>query len=102
MACYGHAMANLQVKNVPPELYEELRRRAAQRHVTIRDYVLALIVDDQRRPTADDWLESLRSRGPLADLAGVDVAAIVRAGRDERDTEILGRLQQPDDPHGER
>lgn len=33
-------MGNLQVKNVPTELHEELRRRAAESGSTVRDYVL--------------------------------------------------------------
>lgn len=38
-------------------MYEELRHRAAQEGLTIRDYVLKLIERDQRLPSKKDWLD---------------------------------------------
>jgi hypothetical protein len=79
-------MANLQIKNVPEPLHEELRRRAAGRSMTVRDYVLELIRDDQRRPTMEEWLEELDRREPI-DIGG-SAADLVKAGRDERDEQL--------------
>lgn len=82
-------MANLQVKNVPPEIYDELRRRATAEHVTIRDYVLALLQRDQQLPTMPEWLAGLDARAPFAtERDEVAVRGLVEAERDERDRAI--------------
>lgn len=47
-------MSNLQVKNVEPDLHEQLRSRAAAEGSTISEYVLALIRKDLRRPSRTD------------------------------------------------
>lgn len=49
-------MSNLQVKNVEPDLHEQLRGRAAADGSAISEYVLALIRNDLRRPSRTDWL----------------------------------------------
>jgi hypothetical protein len=77
-------VANLQIKDVPPELHDELRRRAAQRDMTMRDYVLDLIRRDQLMPSTVDWLERVRSREPISGIRSADVLAEARAER-ERD-----------------
>ena len=42
-ACYNHAMANLQVKNVPDSLHEKLRNHARESGLTISAVVLAAV-----------------------------------------------------------
>jgi antitoxin FitA len=54
-------MSNLQIKDLPDEIHEELRRRAAQAGMSVRDYVLDLIRRDQALPSRQDWLGSLRA-----------------------------------------
>ncbi len=39
-ACYCHAMANLQVKNLPDELHDKLQTYAREEGRTLRDVVL--------------------------------------------------------------
>jgi antitoxin FitA len=58
-------MANLQIKNVPEGLHEELRRRAAREGRSVRDYLLDLIREDQRTPTMREWLERNRELDPI-------------------------------------
>lgn len=71
-------MANLQIKDLPDDLHEELRRRARQHGTTMRDYVLRLIVADQELPSREDWLARVRARPritldePVADLLAAD------------------------------
>jgi len=84
-------MSNLQVKNMPDELFGELRRRAAQSGLTVRDYVLQLIEADQRLPTAGEWLEELRAQPPVV-LTAADVVNAVAEGRTRRDDELPERL----------
>jgi plasmid stability protein len=54
-------MSNLQIKDLPYEIHEELRRRASQAGMSVRDYVLDLIRRDQALPSRQDWLGSLRA-----------------------------------------
>jgi hypothetical protein len=75
----------IQVKNVPPELHAELRRRADQEGLTIRDYVLKLIEKDQRLPSKQDWLDRVEELEPIK--VSRSAAEMVREGREERDRE---------------
>jgi hypothetical protein len=76
----------IQLKNVPERMHAEVRRRAEQEGLTMRDYVLRLIEKDQRLPSKRDWLDR------IAELEPVDVsqsaAEIVREGREEREREL--------------
>lgn len=56
--------------------------------MTLRDYVIALIERDQRRPTLDEWLEQVAGDEPVA-LPG-PAAEAVRAARDERERQLAG------------
>ena len=93
-------MSNLQIKNVPEPVHRELRRRAAQSHQSVRDYVLALIERDQLRPTMADWLDTI-GQDPPVQLREV-AAEAVAAGRAERDAELLARHDGPADEPARR
>ncbi len=80
-------MASLQIKNVPDDLLAEVKRRAAQRHLTLRDYLLELIALDQRAPTLDDWLATLEGR-PVVDLRPTATRDAIDGARDDRDAEL--------------
>ena len=81
-ACYQHSMSNLQVKDVPDALHDELRRRAERSGRTIREYVLELIRRDLATPSREEWLATVRALSPL-DLGG-SASALVTAARTER------------------
>lgn len=88
-------MANLQIKNVPEELHEELRRRAKLRRMTVRDYVLELIERDSVRMTMQEWFEKMGSRPIDSDLTQEEIVQLIREEREERDIELerrIGRL----------
>lgn len=84
-------MSIIQVKNVPPAMHSELRRRADQEGTTIRDYVLRLIERDQRLPSKRDWLERVAELEPVA--VSRSAADMVREGREERDRELTRRAE---------
>lgn len=86
-------MSIIQVKNVPPAMYEELRHRAAQEGLTIRAYVLQLIERDLRLPSKQDWLNRVAVLEPVA--VSQSAAEMVREARDERDRELLARTGSP-------
>lgn len=77
-------MSNLQIKGVPPAVYDEVRRRASEAGMTLRDYVLDLIRRDLALPSRPEWLESLQR------LKAVELerpaAALIEEQRRERAT----------------
>lgn len=94
--CKKHAnimpVATLQVKDVPDDLHRELRRRADLDGLSIRDYLLRLIRNDQQRPPATEWMARLRRLEPL-DL-GAPAADLIRADRAARDLEASPEQRQ--------
>jgi len=74
-------------------MYEELRHRAAEEGLTIRDYVLRLIERDQRLPSKKEWLDRVALLEPVA--VSQSAADMVREARDERDRELIGRTASP-------
>ena len=82
-SCYKDYMANFQVKNLPDDLHERLRRHARENHCTISAAVLAAI---ERELARWEWRQRLDQR-PKTDL-GIDVAALLMEERALRDTEI--------------
>lgn len=78
-------MANIQVKNVPDELHERLRRHARKKNCTMSAAVLAAI---EREIDKAEWLERLETR-PVVDLGpGETVAEAIQAERALRDKEL--------------
>jgi hypothetical protein len=73
-------MAMIQIRNVPPELHRKLKVRAAERGMSLSDYLLAEIEDIAAIPTPEEFKERLRSMPPLK----LDIAPheIIRAMRD--------------------
>lgn len=84
-------MGAIQVKNVPEELHERIRERARATGSTISDCVLELLAEEFGGPTLKEWIARIEEREPV-DLTGVDVAEIIREGREERVTELLKRV----------
>ena len=75
-------MGNLQVKNLPEPLHSELRRRAAEAGMTVRDYVLDLIRRDQALPSRSDWAAEVRALKPVEmEESSAEVIARQRAER---------------------
>jgi hypothetical protein len=83
-------MSIIQVKNVPPAMHGELRRRAGQEGLTIRDYVLKLIERDQRLPSRADWLDRVAALEPVT--VSQSAAEMIRQAREERDEELMARV----------
>ena len=79
LSCYCHAMSNLQVKNVPEAVHDELRRRADARGITLRDFVLELLRREVARPDFHDWLARVEQRPPVT-----SAESVVEALDDER------------------
>lgn len=82
-------MAAIQVKNVPLDLHEAIRRRAAQHGMTIGGYLLMLAERDLERPSRDEWFEKVARR---ESVRGLDIPATIRAARAEREEDLLRAL----------
>lgn len=77
------AMPTIQVKNVPEETHQVLRRRAAEAHQSLQEYLRSRLIADAGRPTLDEVLDRIGhhsdGRAPLSDTTGV-----IRDDRDRR------------------
>ena len=84
-------MSNLQIKNVPEDLHDELRRRADLRGLTLRDYVLDLLRRETSRPDLSEWLDRVGSH-PRVTLpeSSVEMVHAVRAEREAELDRVLG------------
>ncbi len=82
-ACYWHAMANLQVKNVPESLHRKLRSLAKRRGRTVRDLVLDAVTREVDR---EEFRLRLTKREPV-DL-GRSAARTLDEVRAEREAEF--------------
>jgi len=75
---------NLSIKNVPDEVVQRLRQRAARRHRSLQGELLAIIeeaVRSQRELSPAELLAEVRRLGLRTPA---DSADIVRADRDRR------------------
>ena len=72
-------MTNLQVKNLPDDLHDELRKRAQRQHTTISDLVTQLLRRELSRPSMDEWLAEVRK---LPRHEGIDVLGALDEARE--------------------
>jgi plasmid stability protein len=84
-------MGAIQVKDVPEELHEALRRRAIEEGMSLADYVLDLIRRDLGVPSRREWFERLATREPV-NLRPGEAAEMIRAERAEREAQIAAAL----------
>ena len=80
-------VAHLQIKNVPPELHEALRQRAADDGFTLSQCLIRVLEHEVSVPSQRVWLDRQR-RAPV--ISGVDTARAARETREGRERE-LGR-----------
>lgn len=89
-------MGAIQVKDVPEELHEALRRRAIEEGMSLADYVLDLIRRDLGLPSRREWFERLATREPVNIPPGI-IADHIRAARAEREAQIAAALGLEED-----
>lgn len=71
----------LQVRNVPDDLHETLKARAARAGIALSEYVLRELRELARYPDQDDVFADAAEHG-----ADVPLDTIVRVIRDDRDS----------------
>ena len=64
-------MPSVQIKDVPEETHAVLRRRAAEAHQSLQEYLLSRLVEEASRPTVNEVLQRAGGRAggslPLKD-----------------------------------
>lgn len=76
-------MATIQTKNVPDDVHQKLRERAAAAGKSLQEYTLGLFVRETRQPTLNEVLDRIEHRTP-AGLPFSEAASIIREERDSR------------------
>ena len=76
-------MANLEVRNIPDDLHERLRRHAREQNRSMSDVALSSL---ERELACADWRRRL-ARRPMTDL-GVDAAALLAEERAIRNSKF--------------
>jgi hypothetical protein len=79
----------IQIRRVPSDLHERLRRRAEAAHVSVSQYVLRMLEREVGQPSTEEWLASLADREPVPD---VDLSALLdetRQGQDAQFARVL-------------
>lgn len=73
-------MPSVQIKDVPDATHAVLRRRAAELHQSLQEYLLAKLVADAAAPTLEEVMRDVAAR-PAVPVAPAEVAALVREDR---------------------
>ncbi|MDE0066330.1 MAG: hypothetical protein OXN44_05590 [Acidimicrobiaceae bacterium] len=76
-------MASIQVKNVPSDVHQTLRRRAVGAGQSLQEYLLHLLSEQARTPTLGEVLERAGGRAG-GNIGAAEAVAAVRAERDSR------------------
>ena len=83
---------HLQIRDLPDELHQILRRRAAARGLSLRQYTLEVLREHSQQPTLDEWLDGLSQLTPVS--LSTPAATAVRQAREAEDAalvDVLGR-----------
>ena len=60
---HNGAMTSVQIKDVPEETHRVLRRRAAEAHQSLQEYLRSRLIEEASRPTVAEVLERAGERG---------------------------------------
>lgn len=61
-------MSAIQVKNVPPELHEAIRQRAAEEGVDLGEFVLEVLQRELAVPSRRGWIAALHRQPSVTGL----------------------------------
>jgi antitoxin FitA len=73
---------HIQIRNVSDSLHRKLKARAAEKNMTMTDYVKQLIEREIQKPTLAEMTERLRKLPPV--VTSESAAEIIRRDRDSR------------------
>jgi plasmid stability protein len=79
-----YGMPSVQIKNVPPDVHETLRRRAAQAGQSLQAYLLAELEEQASKPTIKELFDRINKERSGGRVSPAYAAKVVREDRDSR------------------
>jgi len=79
----GGVAKNIQIRNVPDDVHEVYKRRAAAAGQSLQEYLLSDLTEQAGRPTMQEVLDRIASRDRTGST--VTLAQAAQIIRDERD-----------------
>lgn len=77
-------MPSVQIKDVPEETHAVLRRRAAEAHQSLQEYLRSHLIDQASRPTMAEVLARIEGRDDGISLSSDKIASMIREDRERR------------------
>ncbi len=78
-------MANIQIRNVPPELHRTLKERAEKAGLSLQEYLLGEVTVIAKTPTIQEVIARVRSRELFEfEETSAEAVAEVRREREEQ------------------
>ncbi len=81
---YNSAMATIQVKDVPDDVAETLRRRAAEAGQSLQAYMRQQLIDSARQRTKSEYVRIIEETLTRSDTPGATAESIDEALREAR------------------
>jgi hypothetical protein len=85
----------IQIRHVPEDVHRTLTARAKRTGMSLSDYLLQEVTMLSRQKSWEELFDEIDEEEPAP--TGIDWAAVIREGREERDRE-LSREMARDDP----
>ena len=80
----------IQIRNVPEDVHERLKARAAAQGESLNTYMLRMVIHEaEQRPTTAEVIAQIRAEGPLGTPDNLSAADYIRAAREERDAQLM-------------
>jgi hypothetical protein len=91
--CYRPFMTvHFQIRDLPDELHQILRRRAAARGLSLRQYALEVLREHCQQPTLDEWLDDLGRLTPVPlSTPAAEAVHLAREAEEDALVDVLGR-----------
>ena len=70
----------IQIRNVPDDVHRKLKVRAAEKGMSLSDYLLAELEEIAELPTLEEWVARVRRLPPVR--TEESSAAVIRRARD--------------------
>lgn len=78
-------VATVQIRNVPPELHKQLKRRALERNESLSAYLLEELRYIANKPTLPEFIGMMRAQPQITvEQLGATPAEIIQRSRAER------------------
>lgn len=74
---YSSAMATIQIRDIPEDAYEAIRKRARAAGRSIQSYMRDRVIEFAEQPTTDEVLAIMESTRAAADTPGATSESIL-------------------------